>query len=153
MFPTTVNRVPAQTADEVNRRISEQTRHSIAHFASAGRAALDRRLQELDGEWDIERVLETNAAVACLTGVLLGTTVDRRFFFFPAVIGGFLLQHALQGWCPPVPIFRRLGIRTSYEIDEERYALKALRGDFHGIATASPRADQDVAGALAAVQR
>ena len=24
----------------------------------------------------------------------------------------------------------RLGFRTSYEIDEERYALKALRGDF-----------------------
>ncbi|HET9942578.1 MAG TPA: hypothetical protein VFR05_04515, partial [Terriglobia bacterium] len=41
-----------------------------------------------------------------------------------------LLQHAVQGWCPPVPLFRRLGIRTQREIDEERYALKAMRGDF-----------------------
>jgi len=29
-----------------------------------------------------------------------------------------------------VPILRRLGFRTSYEIEEERQALKALRGDF-----------------------
>src|SRR5436190_144953 len=45
-------------------------------------------------------------------------------------VAGFLLQHALQGWCPPMATFRRLGVRTSYEIDYERYALKVLRRDF-----------------------
>jgi hypothetical protein len=153
MFPSTVDRVPAQTADEVNRQISEQTRRSVAFYAHAGKAALDQRLRELDEEWDIERVLETNAAIACLTGVVLGATVDRRFFYFPAVVGGFLLQHALQGWCPPVPVFRRLGVRTSYEIDEERYALKALRGDFQDIATTGPSAGRHVDNALAAIHR
>jgi hypothetical protein len=29
-----------------------------------------------------------------------------------------------------VPILRRLGFRTADEINRERYALKALRGDF-----------------------
>ena len=29
-----------------------------------------------------------------------------------------------------VPLFRRLGIRTRQEIDAEKYALKAIRGDF-----------------------
>lgn len=43
---------------------------------------------------------------------------------------GFLFQHAIQGWCPPLPILRRLGFRTAEEINQERYALKALRGDF-----------------------
>jgi len=56
--------------------------------------------------------------------------VDRRFALVPLVVGGFLLQHALQGWCPPLPIFRRYGVRTQTEIDYERYALKALRGYF-----------------------
>jgi hypothetical protein len=46
------------------------------------------------------------------------------------MVTGFLLQHAIQGWCPPVPILRRLGFRTADEINRERYALKALRGDF-----------------------
>jgi hypothetical protein len=36
------------------------------------------------------------------------------------------LQHALQGWCPPVPVLRRLGYRTQPEIEEERCALRAL---------------------------
>ena len=33
-----------------------------------------------------------------------------------------------------MPVFRRLGVRTAGEIDRERYALKALRGDFDRIA-------------------
>jgi hypothetical protein len=75
-------------------------------------------------------VLEAHAAGAVLVGSGLGATVDRRWFAFPAVVGVFLLQHALQGWCPPLPIFRRVGFRTTAEIDYERYALKAPRGDF-----------------------
>ena len=60
----------------------------------------------------------------------LGVFVDRRLLVLPALVAGFLLQHALQGWCPPVPLFRHLGFRTASEIDQERTALKALRGDF-----------------------
>ena len=48
----------------------------------------------------------------------------------PALVTTFLFQHAVQGWCPPIPLLRRLGIRTSREIEIERVALKILRGDF-----------------------
>ena len=133
MFPSTVDRVPAHTAEEINEQIRRQTEGSIAHYARAGSAAIERRLKELDEEWDIERTLEANAATASLIGLTLGATVDRRWFLFPAVVAGFLLQHALQGWCPPLPFFRSRGIRTASEIDYERYALKALRGDFRGV--------------------
>ena len=34
-----------------------------------------------------------------------------------------------------VPLFRHLGVRTTSEIDEERYALKALWGDFRDVPT------------------
>ena len=126
MLPSTVQRVPRHTNHAVNDRIRSQTKRNIARFRTAKPDAIDRRLRELDAEWDVERTLEANAASASLIGLTLGATVDRRWFFFPAVIAGFLLQHALQGWCPPLPVFRRLGIRTSYEIDEERYALMAI---------------------------
>jgi hypothetical protein len=59
--------------------------------------------------------------------------VNRKWLFLPGVVAGFLLQHAVQGWCPPLPLFRRLGIRTASEIEYERYALKALRGDFEQV--------------------
>ena len=129
MLPSTVQRVPRHTNHDVNDRIRSQTKRNIARFQTAKPDAIDRRLRELEAEWDVERTLEANAASASLIGLRLGATVDRRWFFFPAVIAGFLLQHALQGWCPPLPVFRRMGIRTSYEIDEERYALMAIRDD------------------------
>lgn len=69
----------------------------------------------------------------------------------PAVVAGFLLQHALQGWCPPLPVFRRLGFRTQAEIERERYALKALRGDFDKVTEAMQPHKDRTAAALAAV--
>jgi hypothetical protein len=133
MIATTVDRVPNQTSACVNEQIRHQTEQNIEEIKRAGPAAIARRLEELDAEWDIERTLEANAATVSLIGVTLGATVDRRWFALPAVVGAFLLQHTLQGWCPPVPVFRRLGFRTASEIDYERYALKALRGDFAGV--------------------
>jgi hypothetical protein len=138
MLPSTVSRVPAHTDAAANERIRQRTEQNIARFQNAGPAAITRRLQELEEEWDIERTLEANAATASLIGLTLGATVDRRWFLFPAVVAGFLLQHALQGWCPPLPVFRRMGIRTCYEIDYERNALKALRGDFRSVEQAPP---------------
>lgn len=138
MLHSTVNRVPAHTDAEVNQRIRQRTEQNIARLRNASPAAITQRLQELEEEWDIERTLEANAATASLIGLTLGATVDRRWNLFPAVVAGFLLQHALQGWCPPLPVFRRMGIRTSYEIDYERNALKALRGDFRSVAQEQP---------------
>ena len=95
-------------------------------------------------EWDIERAIEANAATLALSGTALAMLHDRRWSYLPLVVTGFLLQHAMQGWCPPVPILRHLGFRTQVEIERERYALKALRGDFGDIpldgATARQRA-------------
>jgi hypothetical protein len=126
---TTVGRVPQQTSVEANRRISYTTLQNIARCGTS-REAIDRRLRELDAEWDIERCLEANAATAMIVGTCLTALGGRKFLVLPLAVGGFLLQHAIQGWCPPMPVFRRFGVRTQREIDEERTALKALRGDF-----------------------
>lgn len=128
MFPSTVDRVPANTSEEINEQIRQQTEESIRNYQHAGKARVRQRIQELDEEWDIERTLEANASTLMLTGLALGITVNKKFLAIPVLVSGFLLQHALQGWCPPLPILRRMGIRTSAEIDEEKYALKQMRG-------------------------
>lgn len=139
MFPETAARVPEHTAEEVNARIAAETERRLITAAErleqlGGRMHdIDSRLRDLEREWDIERTLEANAATLSIIGVTLGAFVDRRFLALPALVTGFLLQHALQGWCPPLPIFRRRGVRTQREIDEERMALKALRGDFDNL--------------------
>jgi hypothetical protein len=73
---------------------------------------------------DIERVLEVNASTLALSGLILGLTKNRKWLFLPGIVLPFLLQHGLQGWCPPLPLLRRFGIRTRGEIDREKYALK-----------------------------
>ena len=134
------DRVRAHTADQVVVRIDRAAEQSVRrHAVSDG--AIAKRLNELEAEWDVERMLEANAATLGLTGVLLTVFVDRRWGWLPGMVSAFLLQHALRGWCPPLPVFRRLGVRTRKEIDEEKYALKALRGDFEGcVAEPDPNA-------------
>jgi hypothetical protein len=138
MMPSSAERVPEHTAEDVNRRIQQETESRIAYYADRP-AEIGHRLRELDREWDIERAIEANASTLALAGVVLGVTSDRRWLALPALVSGFLLQHAIQGWCPPVPILRRLGFRTAREIEQERYALKALRGDFDGIGKAASK--------------
>lgn len=150
MLPSTVDRVPDHTAEHVNERIRRETAERVARVAAAGPAVVARRLRELDDEWDIERTLEANAATLTAVGAGLALLVDRRFALVPLVVGGFLLQHALQGWCPPLPVFRRMGVRTQSEIEEERAALKALRGDFQNVGGDTPR--QQAADSLAAAR-
>jgi hypothetical protein len=148
LLAQTSDRVQANTAEEINSHIQQWTKHNVSRYAQAGPAAIDRRLAELDAEWDIERYLETMAPSFTLAGLLLGITINRKWLLLPIVVQSFFLQHALQGWCPPIPVLRRLGVRTADEINQERYALKALRGDFEGVyslTSASDRASEAVA--------
>lgn len=131
-LPSTQTRVRKRSSRETNARIREQTLERLKEYEHADPSRIAERIAELEREWDIERVLEANAATVALIGLGLGAGVDRRWFVLPAVVAGFLLQHALQGWCPPLPVFRRLGVRTAQEIHEEILALKLMRGDFEG---------------------
>lgn len=127
-FSKTTTRVEEHTKPEINEWLRRQTRARIARFARAPEMEIRDRLDELDKEWDVERALETNAAAAVLAALAMGKLVDRRFYAAAAAIAAFLLQHALQGWCPPLPALRRLGFRTAGEIEHERDALlSALR--------------------------
>jgi len=130
-LPGTNERVARHTSNISNARIRYAMFKRVAAYEYANPAEIEERIEALRREWDIERVLEANAATVALAGIALGATVDRRWFVLPAIVGGFLLQHALQGWCPPLPLFRKLGVRTAAEIHEEIVALKALRGDFN----------------------
>ena len=129
MIVRSADRVTMHTDESTQEQIRTETERRLEYFVQHPEH-IERRLRELDEEWDIERWLEANASVLALSGTLLGIFVNRKFLLIPCFVLPFLLQHALQDWCPPVPILRRKGVRTRREIDAEKYALKALRGDF-----------------------
>ena len=155
MLTATRERVSANTAEEINQQIRQRTERNIMESIAGGPKAIVRRLEELDREWDIERMLETMAPTITLLGLTRAVTRNRKWLIVPFIVQTFFLQHALQGWCPPIPLLRRLGFRTSDEINEERYALKALRGDFQKLASRGKNLESDdrIVDALAAVRR
>lgn len=136
----TADRVRANTSEEINRRIDQEIEARVREYSKRSGSAITSRIDELDREWDMERLLETNASAIAFTGLALGLTHSKKWLIVPGIVLPFLFQHAVQGWCPPVPIFRRLGVRTREEIDRERYALKVLRGDFEKVQSL-PRAE------------
>ncbi len=120
------DRVRRYTPARINQELDRSREERVQFYASQPREVIEQRLEELNHEWDIERWLETNASALALLGVSLGLTVNKKWFLLPAVVLPFLLQHAVQGWCPPVPLLRRIGVRTQQEIDAEKYALRSL---------------------------
>ena len=127
--PPLSDRIRAHSAERANRRIDRATRGALDEAASSPEAAL-RRLRELDREWDVDRAVMLNfGVIGALTAMAGMRNLRRRrrlggwgVFFWVQM--GFLVHHAVRGWCPPLPVFRRLGFRSSKEICAERCALE-----------------------------
>jgi hypothetical protein len=121
-----VARVPLHTSTAVNSRIRDQMMERVAYYR-AHPDEIGQRIKELNEEWDIERALATASSCLSLASVALGLGRNRRWLALAAGVQTFYLQHSLQGWCPPLPVLRRLGFRTPMEIELERAALKEIR--------------------------
>src|SRR5947209_2902627 len=130
---TEADRVRRHTAARALKEIDRQIEENIRYYSGQPISVITSRIEELEAEWSIERWLQTNAAALAFSGTVLGLTISRKWFALPLLVTGFLFQHAVQGWCPPLPALRRMGVRTRSEIDREKFALKALRGDFKDI--------------------
>ena len=124
----TVWRVERNTEYDIDAVRRDGIRDSLRYHAARPQE-IPARLAELDREWDTERAIAAGAATLVLAGLALTALVDRRFVALPSMAAGFLLQHALQGWCPPVTLLRSIGFRTRAEICKERCGLERLRGE------------------------
>jgi len=78
-LPTTRDRVPGSTADEINRRIDQEIADNVREATVQGR--ISQRIGELDAEWDIERAIEMNASALAFIGTALG-------FFCASLLAG-----------------------------------------------------------------
>jgi Protein of unknown function (DUF2892). len=129
MLPATTKRVAQNTSFEVNEEIRDLTVENLNAFQYAGEEAISDRIACLDAEWDTERIFETKAAACILIASIFG--LKNKYWTLASLgISTFLLQHALQGWCPTLPIARKVGIRTAEEINNEKIVLKMMRKDF-----------------------
>lgn len=141
------DRIRQHTAPAVQQRIDDRTVGSLMHCATGDATLVAERLRELEREWDTDRAIGLEAAMTGLIGLALGTFLRPALRLVPAVVACALLAHAITGRYPLLPLLRRLGLRTAREIARERYALKALRGDFAEPGRSVPeRTEPDRAG-------
>src|SRR5512133_3591880 len=124
------DRIRENLPGESNDKYDKKVKSRMAHYKSLTIDEINSRLRKLQGEWDIERALALNASSLALTGAIMGIATRRIWFFRPVVAAGFLILNSIRGWSPPTTILRSMGYRTRQEIDDEIFALKALRGDF-----------------------
>ena len=126
----TNDRVRLNTPPEINQKIDQAMMKRVWEYAKKPREEITARIQQLDREWDLERVLETGAAGLSLGGVLMSIRRGRHWLVLPAAVLASLLQHSLTRKSLPVQLVRAAGVRTRREIEAEKTALRMLRGDF-----------------------
>ncbi len=132
------DRVKEATPSSINEKIERETWLRVASYEDKTVEEISARIEELNKEWDIERYLGVNMSSLAMSGLVTAAlSKNKNWNIVPAVVLAFFFQHSVQGWCPPLPILRLLRIRTSKEIEQEKYALKVIRGDFNDITKVS----------------
>lgn len=117
-----------ESAEPMDDKIKE----NIRKYVDQGKDAIESRIKELDSSWDAERALQLNIAILALGSFLLYNS-NKRWLIITVIVSVILAQNAVQGSCAPLRFLKLFGIRTRKEIDREKFALKALRGDFDNI--------------------
>lgn len=113
----------------------ETLEQRLACLADAGPQAIDDRLAELDREWTAGRVTKATIGVGLVVGVALAALFSRWWLILPAVGGVSLLQYLFTRTSWLGKVFHEVGYRTGFEVDQEKIALKVLRGDFRHLPT------------------
>jgi hypothetical protein len=126
------DRVKEATPSTINAKIEHEMWNRVSKYLNKS-SDVTSQIHKLEKEWDIERYLGVNMSTLALIGVALTYFVHINWLILPAIVLIFFFQHSVQGWCPPLPIMRLLKIRTRKEIEQEKYALKLIRGDFGSV--------------------
>ena len=130
-----VDLIRAHTPPKLNEQIDYCIARRIEDLATKSDAEQNAHLDRLDQAWSVDR-----AALAVVAGVAAGSCLlairRPRLLWLAAASCASLLETAVSGAGLPVTLLRRMGLRTRREIECERCALKALRGDFEMVTAA-----------------
>ncbi len=107
----------------------------LACLADAGPQAISDRLAQIDREWSAGRMTKATIGVMLVAGLAMTALVHPLWLILPAIGGVFLLQYIFSRSSWLGATFREMGFRSGSDIDQEKFALKALRGDFKNLPT------------------
>lgn len=102
----------------------------LKKVVEGGPAAIDERLNELSLEWTAGRAAKSTAGLMIVAGLALTAFAGPVWLILTAVGGAIMLPYLFGRRSPLSTFYHRLGLRTGQDVDHEKMALKALRGDF-----------------------
>jgi hypothetical protein len=114
----------------------ESLEEHVTRLADAGPAAISERLAQIDQEWSVGR-----AAKVAAGGLALGAAAAEAFgrrrvsVVLALAAGSALCPYLLSRRSVVGDLLCHLGFRQGTEIQRERVALRALRGDFQNVPT------------------
>lgn len=145
--------VRENTSEEINRRIDHFTEENIRYYATQTEKVISRRINTLEKEWDVQKLVQAIDAGVGLGSIFLGVLGAKKWWFIATLAAASSGMHAMKGWSPGTIALRRMGFRTRQEIDREKYALKALRGDFEEMSThEADKIDERIKAVIAATK-
>jgi len=129
--------IPHLTANATPRSCSRiaNLEQRLACLADAGPAAINERLEAIESEWSAGRVTKAVIGVSLVIGFGLTALLNPWWLLLPAAGGVFLLQYLFGRTSWLGQMFHEMGFRSGGEIEQEKLALKTLRGDFRHLPT------------------
>lgn len=115
---------------------------SLKSVIDNGPGAISERLAQLEREWTTGRATKATAAVLIFVGLAL-SSLNSWWLLLPLLGGVVLLQYLFSRRSLIGAFFYSLGLRTGAEIEQEKFALRTLRGDFQHLPTLRQVEDRD----------
>jgi len=115
----------------------------LKRLAECGPSAIEERLNELEREWSAGRATKVALGLFILIGMGLWLSLGGWWYVVPILGGLVLLEYLFSRTSWLGKLFHEMGSRTGQEIEEEKFALKALRGDFATLSTVHDIEDKD----------
>ncbi len=125
-LPSTQTTVNDKTPDHINQQIERETEASVNYYKRQDDSTIRERIEELDQEWNTDRVLAVSMASVALASTALAVGTNKKWAFLSGIAGVLMVQNAAQGWTPPLALIRKAGVRTPNEISREQKALENL---------------------------
>ncbi|MBW8888489.1 MAG: hypothetical protein JF616_12100 [Fibrobacteres bacterium] len=131
---------------------TDSVKDSVRFYGSLGSQSISDRLAALEDEPELETVATLGLAGAGVLALIFGMLGSRLWRLLAWMVLPLIFAHARGRLAAPGQFLKTLGLRSRKEIEEEKYALKALRGDFRDMGESQPEGMPDPASALDAVR-
>lgn len=145
---TPVVPLPTSACTPASTKMEAALECRLKKVIEAGPSAITERLCELEVEWTAGRAAKATAGVLIVVGLGLSLTVNLMFLIVPIIGGAVMFQYIFGRTSLIGQLFHAFGFRSGSEIDQEKMALRVLRGDFASLPTVHMIEDREAVGRM-----